>query len=58
MMKVCPGIFYAWRSRGLQEAADDHIHFWYDSINECYKNKVSICKICAYLDAITNEDYE
>ena len=34
MMKVCPGIFYAWKSHGLEEAADDHIHFWYDSIND------------------------
>lgn len=58
MMRVCPGIFYAWKSLGLQEAADDHIHFWYDSMNDCYRNKMPIDMICAYVEAISDEDYE
>ena len=58
MMLVYPGIFYAWKSHGLEEAADDHIHFWYDSMNDCYQNKMPIEKICAYIEAISDEDYE
>ena len=58
MMLVSPGIFYAWKIYGLDEAADDHIHFWYDSMNDCYQNKMPIEKICAYIEAISDEDYE
>ena len=58
MMLVCPGIFYAWKSHGLEELADDHIHFWYDSMNDCYQNKMPIDMICAYVEAISDEDYE
>ena len=58
MMRVCPGIFYAWKNHGLKEAADNHVNFWYDSMNDCYQNKMPIDMICAYVEAISDEDYE
>ena len=41
-------------------AADDHVNFWYDSMNACYQNKMSTFEmICGYdVEAISDEDYE
>lgn len=58
MMLVSPGIFNVFKKHGLEIAADDHVNFWYDSMNDCYQNKMSIEMICAYVEAISDEDYE
>jgi|TARA_Y100000289_G_scaffold50747_1_gene51697 hypothetical protein len=58
MMLVSPGIFQSFKSHGLDIAADDHVNFWYDSMNDCYQNKMPIDMICAYVEAISDEDCE
>ena len=58
MMLVSPGIFNSFKSHGLDVVADDHVNFWYDSMNDCYQNKMPIDMICIYVEAINDEDYE
>lgn len=56
-MKVCPGIFYALKIHNDLIYACDHIDFWYDSLNDCYSNQMPIDMVCAYIEAINDEDY-
>ena len=48
-MLVSPGIFNVFKKHGLEIAADDHVNFWYDSMNDCYqkqnvdRNDLRIC---------------
>ena len=57
-MLVSPGIFNSFKSHGLDVVADDYVNFWYDSMNDCYRNKMPIEMICTYVEAISDEDYE
>ena len=57
-MRVSPGIHYRFTSHGVETVVEDNIDFWYDSINDCYENKMPIDMICTYVEAITDEDYE
>ena len=36
----------------------DHVDFWYDSLNDCYNNDMSIFTVLTYIEAITDEDSE
>lgn len=58
MMLVSPGIFNSFNSHSVDIAADDHVDFWYDSMNDCYQNNMRIDIICGYVEAINDEDYE
>ena len=58
MIVFSPTIYQALKERNCPDLnLDDHIDFWYDSLNDCYTNQVSISKICTYIQAI-NEHYE
>ena len=35
---------------------EDNIDFWYDSLNDCYANRMPIEMICTYVEAITDSD--
>ena len=34
----------------------EHVDFWYDSLNDCYTNGMDVDMICTYVEAIN--DYE
>lgn len=34
---------------------EDNIDFWYDSLNDCYENKMDFVMIGAYIEAINDE---
>jgi len=36
----------------------DHVDFWYDSLNDCYNNDMSIDMVLTYIEAITDEESE
>lgn len=58
MTVFSPTIYQALKEHNCPDLnLDDHIDFWYDSLNDCYTNQVSISKICTYIQAI-NEHYE
>ena len=43
MIVFCPTIYHALRQRNASDLIiDDNIDFWYDSLNDCYKNQMSI----------------
>ena len=59
MIVFCPTIYHALRQRNASDLIiDDNIDCWYDSLNACYKNQVSIEKICTYVEAINDDDIE
>ena len=35
---------------------EEHVDFWYDSLNDCYTNCMTVDMICTYVEAIN--DYE
>ena len=35
---------------------EDNIDFWYDSLNDCYRNDVDFELIATYLEAIDDEE--
>ena len=35
---------------------EKNVDFWYDTLNKCYKNQMSIDMICNYVAAINNEE--
>ena len=37
---------------------EDNIDFWYDSLNDCYSNKMPIDMVCTYIEAINDDDTE
>ncbi len=37
---------------------EDNIDFWYDSLNDCYTNKMPISMVCTYIEAINDDDTE
>jgi hypothetical protein len=37
---------------------EDNIDFWYDSLNDCYANRMPISMICTYVEAISDDDNE
>ena len=41
-----------------QTIIEDNIDFWYDSLNDCYANRMPIEMICTYVEAITDDDTE
>ena len=59
MTLFCPGIYHALKQSNCPDLiADDHINFWYDSLNDCYKNQMPINMVCAYIEAINDDDTE
>jgi hypothetical protein len=59
MTLFCPGIYHALKQRNCPNlVADDHINFWYDSLNDCYKNQMPTTMICTYVEAINDDDIE
>ena len=37
---------------------EDNIDFWYDSLNDCYANRMRFDMIATYVEAISDEDTE
>lgn len=37
---------------------EDNIDMWYDCLNDCTSNDMSINMVLAYIEAITDEDTE
>ena len=37
---------------------EDNIDFWYDSLNDCYNNAMSIDMVLTYIEIINDEDSE
>ncbi len=57
MIVFCPTIYHALRQRNASDLIiDDNNDFWYDSLNDCYKNQMSIKMICTYVEAINDDD--
>ena len=61
MVVCCPTIYYSllqppWNTVDLN--LEDHIDFWYKSLNLCCQNHMPIDMFCTYLEAINDEDTE
>ena len=57
MTVFCPTIYQALKERNCPDLnLDNHIDFWYDSLNACYTNQMPISKICAYIKAIDEHE--
>ena len=37
---------------------ENHVDFWYDSLNDCYRNGMPTFMLLTYIEAITDEDSE
>lgn len=59
MIVFCPTIYHALNRRNCPDLIiDDNIDFWYDSLNDCYKNQMPIDMVCTYIEAINDDDTE
>ena len=59
MIVFCPTIYRALNQRNCSDLIiDDNIDFWYDSLNDCYKNQMPIDMVCTYIEAINDDDTE
>lgn len=59
MVLFCPGIYHALRQANADDLIiDDNIDFWYDSLNDCYRNQMPIDMVCTYIEAINDDDTE
>ena len=57
MTVFCPTIYQALKECNCPDLdLDDHIDFWYDSLNDCYTNQMPSSKICAYIQAIDEHE--
>jgi hypothetical protein len=57
-MRLSPTLHKAAMTYSSPTIVEDNIDFWYDSLNDCYQNDMSIDMILTYLDAIDEEDTE
>ena len=58
-MRLCPTLHkVAVMYNNPQTIIEDNIDFWYDSLNDCYANRMPIEMICTYVEAITDDDTE
>jgi hypothetical protein len=59
MIVFSPIIYHALNLRNYHDLIiDDNIDFWYDSLNDCYKNHMPIDMLCTYIEAINDDDIE
>ena len=59
MIVFSPTIYHALNQRNCSDLIiEDNIDFWYDSLNDCYKNQMSIEMICTYVEAINDNATE
>ena len=57
-MKLSPTLHKVAIMYNSPTIVEDNIDFWYDSMNDCYKNDMSIEMILTYIDAIDECDSE
>ena len=38
----------------MKQDVEEHVDFWYDSLNDCYTNCMTVDMICAYVEAIND----
>lgn len=59
MIVFCPTIYHALKQSNADDLIiDDNIDFWYDSLNDCYRNQMPIDMVCTYIEAINDDDTE
>ncbi len=57
-MKLSPTLHKVAIMYNSPTIVEDNIDFWYDSMNDCYKNDMSIEMILTYIDVIDECDSE
>ena len=58
-MRLSPTLHkYAVMCNNPHTIIEDNIDFWYDSLNDCYANRMPISMVCTYVEAISDDDYE
>jgi len=55
MMRLSPTLHKFAMMTNSPTVIQDNIDFWYDSLNDCYENKMSFDMIGAYIEAINDE---
>jgi hypothetical protein len=59
MTVFSPTIYHGLKQHNASDLIiDDNIDFWYDSLNDCYRNQMPIEMICTYIEAINDDDTE
>ena len=57
-MRLSPTLHYSAMNYKSVTIIEDNIDFWYDSLNDCYDNRMSFDMTGLYIEAITDEDTE
>jgi len=55
MVVYCPGLYQLHRN-APDLILNEHIDFWYDSLNDCYINRMPSDMLCRYIEAINDEE--
>jgi hypothetical protein len=58
MVLLSPTLWRYSMSYDSTTTTQNHVDFWYDSLNDCYNNAMPIKMVLTYIEAITDEDSE